>query len=354
MSDKLQATTSARARAIVDAYYYQLCADIQQYGLCREKLGQAEGFADTRLLCQTRSMFFLIRYHTLAPHSAALNQALTLYEHFHVHYYSPEQQQWYQYPGQHHALDDLYEYAFLIFSIAALAQATGHYERYRGELESLHGIIQQHYFAPEQDFRNLADNSGVVSQNALMHLFEAYLALYQAIPDAAYHQVLKQLLASTHRLFYDPETCLISEYTPFAPEDAVYEPGHTFEWCCLLLEAEQTGIDISVLDNIRMLAEAAESVGVTGNNIVKPQISAHEDAVRFRIWPMLERLRYSIMAADFSRTEQVFATVDQYFIDNNDLPVEYINPQLQHDFNGVKTTTAYHLINCMQHLALVT
>jgi len=340
---------SSRAVVILDYYYDQLNKDIDQNGYCTEFLNNADDYENTRLLCQTRCMYFLVEYSLIREDTKAFNQALKLYDLIKKDYYSQADKCWYQYPNRE-KLDNLYEYAFLIFSISKLYSVIKK-DELKSDLTELHQYIQLKYFHPETNFDNLKDEYGRVSQNALMHLFESYLELYKIIPNDNYKNILLSLLSSVKNMFYDSGAKLISEYFPHGDNDTIYEPGHSFEWACLLLESK--GFDININENIHYekLISSAEKFGVTSQGAVFQSLSGLDDKNRYRIWPMLERLRYYVMNQDAEKVNNIFPEFDAIFIcQRTNMPIEFVNSELASDFDGVKTTTAYHLINSLKHL----
>ncbi len=340
---------SSRAIVLLDTYFDRLSHDIKKVGHCTEFLGKHSDYDTTRLLCQTRCMYFLIEYAIHRDDTEALNQALTLYKLIKSDYYDHDNNHWLQFPKRG-KLDNLYEYAFLVFSISKLYSVIKSNE-YKKDLEELNDYILQHYFKPGTDFDNLKEKSGLVSQNALMHLYESYLELYKAIPDKAYLETLNTLLSSAKKMFYDPKIELISEYSPFGDDDTVYEPGHSFEWGCLLLETEQLKLNLFTKIDIKGLASSAEKYGVMSTGVVKQSISNLDDKDRYRIWPMLERMRYYLMSNNAEKINSIFPDFDNTFINHQTkLPIEFVDSQLNQDFEGVKTTTSYHLINSLKHL----
>ena len=65
---------------------------------------------------------------------------------------------------------------------------------------------------------------------------------------------------------------------------------------------------------------------------------------------MLERLRYYTITEDATKANQVFVTFHQFFIVRQ-LPVEYVDYQGHSQFNNIKSTTGYHLINALRYYA---
>lgn len=335
-----------RASAIIQAYYAHLNRDIAQNGYCTEMLGGSDDYRQTRLLCQSRCMYFLVEYSLLYPDSKAWKQALTLYHLIKQDYCSHSG--WLQYPGGA-LLTDLYEYAFLMFSIAKLESVQSS-PMFQKDLNHLNSIIQNHYFSPEKAFANLQDEAGFVSQNALMHLFESYLEMYKVMPKRYAEQALTQLAGSMAQLFYDADRHLISEYAPFGDANTIYEPGHTFEWCCLLVEAQHYGFEKPEPIDIAFMVDAAENEGINARAIVVPSIPL-PSSLRYRIWPTLERMRYYALIKDDNAVCRLFSHFDEVFIDPiSHLPIEYVDKHFKPDFSGIKTTTSYHLINCLKHL----
>ena len=339
----------SRAIVLLDSYYDQLSQDIDNNGYCTEYLGQSDEYKNTRLLCQTRCMYFLTEYSLCRDDTKALNQALILFHLIKNDYYDSVNKHWLQYPNRE-KLDNLYEYAFLIFSISKLYSVIKHDEHYKQDLEALNNYVTEKYFHPESQFKNLAGHNGLVSQNALMHLYESYLELYKVVPEKRYFEVLDELLSSAKLMFFDKGVSLISEYSPFGDENTIYEPGHSFEWACLLLESEQMGLKFKDKIFYADLAQSAEKYGVMSQGVVKQSISNLNDKDRYRIWPMLERMRYYLISKNIEKINKIFSEFDNIFINPyTKLPIEYVDSELSKNFEGVKTTTSYHLINCLKH-----
>jgi len=74
-------------------------------------------------------------------------------------------------------------------------------------------------------------------------------------------------LTAAKRIFFDSNEMLIAEWSPFT-SNPIYEPGHTFEWACLLMEAKQAGFDISEFDCITEMVKSAEQKGLSATKVV--------------------------------------------------------------------------------------
>ena len=146
---------------------------------------------------------------------------------------------------------DSYGLAFTIFALSHVARITKD-ERYaRAALETWtemkeHMREPSGFFRPRMD-RNYTKVIGQNSQNPMMHLFEALLALHDAtgsqevLRDAQAHadNILNRLIQDETRLpeLYD------AEWHAARPEQGGYfELGHQFEWAFLLSHAVEEGL----------------------------------------------------------------------------------------------------------------
>ncbi len=339
-------------KKLLDHYYASLIQAITVYGYAPEFLNKPKEkpFSQTRALSQTRSIFFLLCYHRLFGVKDAKKAAYLLYQKLKNDYYHHGAKDWCKYPNDA-PMDDLYEYAFLLFSFSHL------YNDYKekvilDDITEIAELIKAKYL--EVDFISLKDEKGVICQNAMMHLFEAYLSAYEYTKESHYKLHAEQLLANIIRRFYDEEKLLIKEYDSTC-ENALYEPGHSFEWCSLILDAKRLGLNTNIeLEHNKTLTideksivQSAEHLGVLENGLVKPEIQSGSNDT-YRIWPILEQIRYYALAKDAHKKDAAAAVFIKNYIENNN-PVEYVNYQGISDFDKVKSTTGYHLINTFQH-----
>jgi mannose/cellobiose epimerase-like protein (N-acyl-D-glucosamine 2-epimerase family) len=146
---------------------------------------------------------------------------------------------------------DLYTHAFAIFALA-WAMRLDRDRRFEAALAGTLGFLE----------RCLADGvsggywdclprpDGLRRQNAHMHLFEAYLALYETTRRDDVLELCQNLHELALRRFYNPSSGAIREY--FDKHWIVYpvpgagrvEPGHLFEWAWLLRRFEvATGLN---------------------------------------------------------------------------------------------------------------
>ena len=329
--------------AILKKYAQLLIKNIKTHGFVPEllNLSQTADFSSTRALCQTRSIFYLVIIHQLSADDSYLKYALLLQQQLKHHYFDQSACDWRQYPNGK-IMDNLYEYAFLLFGYSHLYKAHEKQD-FINEIKALYTVVDGKFIT--NDFAILRDNNGVLCQNALMHLFEALLAAFEATKFSLYKTAAEKLYQKILTWFYHPEKRLIAEYSG---HNNIYEPGHSFEWACLIYHARKLGLTLPETPSFQEIATSAEKYGISDNNLVKPEITSDTQAVQYRIWPMLERLRYYAITEDANQANQVLATLHQFFIARQ-LPVEYVDYQGTSQFNNIKSTTGYHLINALRY-----
>ncbi|MCF6808482.1 AGE family epimerase/isomerase [Thiotrichales bacterium 19S9-12] len=341
-----------KARFFIDQYGQQLIKHIDQYGFCGEFIedGVEPDINQTRLLCQCRSLFFLIDYADITNDQSLIERAFDLYIVIQQHYFNEENQTWSQYPGQ--SDNTVYEYAFLLFSFSKLYSVYPE-ESIASAINRVNEVIYEQYLSSiDANFSLLQEADGRLCQNGLMHLYEAYLEAYKTFKTEAYLSTVKNVLDKLMSLFFDDKLKLVSEYSPIDHTNGFFEPGHSFEWGSLLYESESLGIELPVGATYQALVESAENLGVTDDQLVVAELKADSSAdhSRYRIWPLFERLRYYAMTDNKDKVNEVFHPFVSLFFDKNGFPIEYIDQDFQTDFDHIKSTTSYHLINCFKHI----
>lgn len=147
--------------------------------------------------------------------------------------------------------------------------------------------------------------AGERRQNPHMHLFEAYLALYEVTGDARWRALADQVLSLFERVFYDPETECLFEYfnadwTPAGEPRQQIEPGHMLEWSWLLDQYRRlTGADTRAacvsLMNTALAHGLNRQTGLIYDALsvrLEPKQATH------RTWPQAEYIKALIVAAE--------------------------------------------------------
>jgi cellobiose epimerase len=154
---------------------------------------------------------------------------------------------------------DSYGTAFAIFGLSHAARVT-HDERYRKAAFEIWADMKKNLrdqagFYRLQMTRDFSKQNGTLSQNPMMHLFEALLALYDATGSK---EILSEAEAHGHAMF----TKLFQSKGGYLPEfyDAEWKPlpenqrghpdlGHQFEWAFLWSQAVERGFPKSDLQS---------------------------------------------------------------------------------------------------------
>lgn len=146
---------------------------------------------------------------------------------------------------------DTYGHAFVLFGLSHAARLTRD-QRYRQAALQTWEEMKSHlrydsgFFKPRTT-RDFKEVRGQNTQNPMMHLFEALLALYDATGSRA---VLRDAEAHAEAIFtrlfrakegYLPEF-YEADWTPARERNAHIEMGHQFEWAFLLSQGVDRGL----------------------------------------------------------------------------------------------------------------
>lgn len=141
-------------------------------------------------------------------------------------------------------------------------------------------------------------------QNPHMHLFEAFLALYDASGDAKWLARAGEMFALFETRFFDPRHKVLREYfnqdwTPFDGADGnIVEPGHMLEWVWLL-RGYQSRTGRRVDHYADALYTRSLEIGLTDNGLLYDEVSPEGNVITpsKRCWPMTELIKASIAQA---------------------------------------------------------
>lgn len=327
-------------------YYELLIKAIDQLGYVPEFLTSPQQVdqANTRLLCQTRSIFYLLTYAKYMNKEQAKIYAYKLYQMIKSDYFNTQEKVWIK-SKQTGNDNDPYEYAFVLFALSSLYSYFKE-DKIKHDIDHVNFLIKKKFMS--KYFEQLKDVDGVIGQNALMHLFEAYLNAYRYTKDVMFKIQAEDLYKSIIKLFFNSDKGLICEYS-HTNKAKIFEPGHSFEWGCLILEAQRLGVDVTAMANHVALYQSARKLGISNYGLVKKNLDGDDEKMKYRIWPMLEYMRYLAMSVHDKTLYIVFEKFSETFIGNN-LLIEYVDNKGKCCFKEVKSTTGYHFINWWQHM----
>lgn len=145
----------------------------------------------------------------------------------------------------------LYGLAFVVFGLSHADRALADW-RYLEAADETVRFIFDHFrdahggFMPALDADG-RDTGATRSQNPIMHLFEALMALAEAAGDRQYARLAAEVCGWVLERLLEPHELLFELYTPtwepLPAEDGGYvDIGHQFEWAFLLSHAAELGI----------------------------------------------------------------------------------------------------------------
>ena len=140
-------------------------------------------------------------------------------------------------------------------------------------------------------------------QNPHMHLFEAFLALYQATQDQKYLDLSHDMYELFTQHFFDQNiNALLEFFTPDWKPDGnggPIEPGHMMEWCWLLRVYQRlSGRDVSKFAD--KLYQASINYGWNEElGLICDEVNLCRSPLEptYRTWPQTELIKASIVQA---------------------------------------------------------
>ncbi len=205
-------------------------------------------------------------------------------------------------------------------------------------------------------------------QNPHMHLFEAFMALYEASGKGKWLAYAGEMLTLFEQVFYDEKAGVLREFFTsdwhLHPEQGhIVEPGHLMEWVWLLHKYQKiTGKPL--IHYCQKLYAKAIELGVD------PSANTMFDAVQTdgtplqatkRCWPMTEWIKASLTMHNMTNdvrfrnhTQTALASLMKHY-QNPRYPDQYIdqlNKQNQPINLNMPASTLYHLI--VAHSELMT
>ncbi len=251
----------------------------------------------------------------------------------------------------------LYEQAFVLLGLAAVARADPKDSWARGEALALRSALTR-LRHPAGGFREAGDRP--FQANAHMHLLEAALAWEEIEPHAGWSSLADEVVELALERFIDRERGVLNEFfdedwRPLGSDEGLLEPGHHFEWAWLLScwsarRGEVVGAQLAGRLYETGVVGAHPSLGVTVNALW-PDLSARDAAAR--LWPQTERLRSALQFQRYGDAVTAEMALRRYV----DTPVRGVwRDQLHADGcfapGHAPATSLYHLLGAV--LALET
>lgn len=211
---------------------------------------------------------------------------------------------------------DLYAHAFVLLALGSYAGRTGDPAVLALADETL-GFLDRYMQSPRGGFvEALPPGERPRRQNPHMHLFEAFLNLWENTHERRYLERAAEMHWLFTERFFQPETGVLLEYFDEewrpAPGEAghVVEPGHHCEWIWLLRRYErETGSDVQ--RHVDALYGHVQRHGRDGAGLLPDEL-LDDGRLRTpsrRLWPMTEAVKAHLLEAHRGRPGALEAAV---------------------------------------------
>ena len=203
-------------------------------------------------------------------------------------------------------------------------------------------------------------------QNPHMHMFEAFLAAYDATEDSYWLIRAEEVFGLFEKHFYSHKESVIFEYFngDWSPAEGagggIVEPGHMMEWVWLLRwYSDRSGEDVSRYAD-SLYCKAIEIGVCPESGLLYDEVSAYGEPIKptKRCWPMTEYIKASIAQAAAGKDKCVDVAANaielliQYYIDPALTDGAYIDQRGKHNeilVDVAPASTLYHLmVSCVE------
>jgi mannose/cellobiose epimerase-like protein (N-acyl-D-glucosamine 2-epimerase family) len=195
---------------------------------------------------------------------------------------------------------DLYDLAFVLFSLAHAFKATGE-ERLKDEAILLLAFIRSEMRHPAGGYVEALPRRTPRRQNPHMHLLEAGLACLEHMPHPAFAALVEELTLLCRQAFLNTGRDRLFEYfeddlaAPLRPDGrALIEPGHHLEWAWLFAEVQRV---TGAAEDGEALARFALSSGLDRHTGFLRGVLYEDGAIAdpvVRLWPHCEWLKAAL------------------------------------------------------------
>lgn len=197
-------------------------------------------------------------------------------------------------------LRDTYDHAFILLALATLYQLDRDV-KIRAEIDSVVHFIDTQLRSPDGGYVEGIPASMPRRQNPQMHLFEAFIAAFDATHDPAFQQRAGDLFGLFVSNLFDAQKGLLGEYFEqdwSRIEPVSVEPGHQAEWVWLLKQFERiTGCPTGKY-RAALLQTALRYRDATGCLIDEGDAQGNIVKSTRRLWPQTEIVKAWLAQAE--------------------------------------------------------
>lgn len=216
---------------------------------------------------------------------------------------------------------DLYDQAFLLLACSARIKAGD--DRAQSLANKTIEFLNNELASPQGGWRESDAGELPRRQNPHMHLFEAFMALYEATDDSAYRDLADTIHSLFLQRFFDAERGVLLEFfndnltVAPPPRGDDIEPGHMMEWVWLLNRHAQGGEenDARIMKSLftRALELGADKQGFLADKI---SLGGERRNGTRRVWPQTEFIKAALVMAqqgDKNAGDHAAHVVDKLF-----------------------------------------
>jgi len=198
---------------------------------------------------------------------------------------------------------DLYDQAFLLLACAARWKAVKD-KRAMAVINATINFLDTELSSPHGGWLESDKGETPRRQNPHMHLFEAFITLFENTQDQRYLNKAHDIYRLFESSFYDTKNGVIREFfdaklAPLQSRDGdLIEPGHMAEWVWLLDRYARCGGHVTegIMDK---LFTYAGGMGADRQGFLHDSISLRQDlpTQTRRLWPQIEYVKAALVMA---------------------------------------------------------
>lgn len=257
-----------------------------------------------------------------------------------------------------------YEQAFALLAYCELYLLTGD-AVFQRKAVRLHDWLKAYLTLEEGGYAINTSRPPLLSQNPIMHLFEACLSWWRATGESRWEQEAHLLFGLFDRhLFNRQHQCLVEFFAPgwrpTLPISHQADPGHHHEWTWLLYEYQKiSGVDTAPMRQALQAFAAAcgenQATGAVMNEVFWDKLPFRAGG---RLWCQTERIKADVAnyrtAPASARLTPIATHVDALFSSYIEgepagLYCDEINGQGERIMGNAPSSTLYHLyVACRQ------
>ena len=219
-------------------------------------------------------------------------------------------------------LRDTYDHAFILLALATVYQLDRDV-KVRAEIDSLMHFIDTQLRSPDGGYVEGIPAAMPRRQNPQMHLFEAFIAAFDATHDPAFQQRAGDIFGLFVSNLFDAKTGMLGEYFEqdwSRIEPVSVEPGHQAEWVWLLKQFERiTGCPTGKYRAV-LLESALRYRDATGCLIDEGDSQGNVVKSTRRLWPQTEIVKAWLAQAESGvegaadEEQAALARLDKYYL----------------------------------------